>query len=276
MRSPILEGERPNAPGTWQKTNVTQQNAWDLGLAPRTTNMISYDLTWHHNIPWSLLRDSWNIVYTFCSPAVIGDLFDLYAAGNPTRIRLHTLKAKLLYIREAIGPSASNGSSGTYEKWMARVADGAESHLVHLAEENQLSVDEWDALYSIVAWQSWNIVEGPKESVRTDDPGSTGFDDFRGADPGNTVRFNLVNSLFTTLDGLVKGFPAVKGGFCDIGGVVSGWNDTLGNALAGAAGLKHANRLMFDVSLWKVVAVHRGQVTANLSGKHVYWIAKKP
>jgi len=41
---------------------------------------------------------------------------------------------------------------------------------------------------SIVAWQNWNIVEGPKESVRTDDPGGDGFDDFTKADPTNARR----------------------------------------------------------------------------------------
>lgn len=276
--SPILEGKRPSAPTAWTKTTISQSQAQAQGLAPKTTQMISYDLTWHHNIPWSTLRDSWNIIFTFCDIAIVYDLFELYARGNGTCADPHKLKMKLHELRLAIGPNASNASSATYQSWVERFGDDVNtgtSLLPNASTDSQLDYSDWDDLNSIVAWQSWNIVEGPKESVRTDDPGDQAFDDFRKADPKNLNRYSLVYSLYTALGKLIADFNTVKSGSCDMK-KVDKWNAALETAVDAAVGLRFAPKIMFDASMWKQVATHKNTTTATQNNMAVFWMAKAP
>ena len=224
--SPILEGERPNAPTVWAHAVVSQSKARELGLCPPDATMVSYDLTWHHNIPWKTLRESWNVIFVFFDAKTVSDYFHLLAAGNPTCRDALKLGRKLVALKEGLGLNAKNASGATYAKWVERLSsDEKYSLLDTFANEKKLVSDDSEALYSIVAWQSWNIVEGPKENVRVEDPGSDDFDDFRFLDPSKYERFQRLYLLYEELQRVIAQYTHVSGQFCDLS-TVSLWEKT--------------------------------------------------
>jgi hypothetical protein len=270
--SPLLEGERCNAPNTWTRTAINQATARAQKLIPDTTNVISYPTTWHHNIPWKILRDSWNIIYTFFSPETVSKVFDLYAVGNGTVLTYSVLRDKLLEIKSAVGPSSANASSGTCELWMSRLK-AADGHLMHLEEKKQLTSSQSEELQSIVAWQRYNIVEGPKESVRVDDPGSDGFDDFRFIDDSLIERFQKVYAYNDALENLVKRFSGLLRKPCDLTGQVATEDSLLQPSLQGVVQtLATAPLVPFQLKHWRLVTVYAKQV--NVDGQFYALVAK--
>jgi|GEM_PF-2837778 len=274
--SPILAGQRPSAPSTWKRSNITSADAHSRGLAPTTTNMIAYPLTWHHNIPWQVLRDSWNIIFTFCSPQRLQSAFRLYSAGANNEDLLN----KLMEIQRVMAPTATNISGATYEKWVARLSDGPESLLLStLATTKQLTADDSDRLASVVAWSKWNIVEGPKESVRTDDPGSDAFDDFSttvaaNADQTLFQRFEKASLYFEALTKIVADYEQNKTKFGDKK-KVDEWDTQLSTVLATTAQYLTSQPLvMFSMGYWQTVK-NQGQLRKKtIEGLELYLTAK--
>lgn len=268
--SPILAGDRPSPPNTWMRTIIGQQKAWDLGLAPQTTHMASYDTTWHHNIPWKTLRESWNIIYAFCDEKTVSDVFYLYHRGNPLIHKPDKLLKKLLTIRSKLGPTPETARSSTYSRWMERLDSGLE----HLSEGDRLQSDDSDALYSMVAWQKWNIVEGPKESIRVEDPGSDDFDDFRFTDRTNYERFQRVYVYFEALDSLISQYNGVSKSWCDTANMAA-WSRSIDAALEVAKPLAHMPLINFNMNYWQLVSWQGRPQTKKLDSKDLYLVARK-
>ena len=253
--SPTLKGERPSAPtgSGWKRTDMKIRVAKNWGLVPHDTKLnenLSYNLTWHHNIPWADLRDSWNIVFTFCAKTTVEKLFELYADGNGTLTPevQRSLKTKLLGIKESL-PKPEGAQK--YLDCVNRLE--MDGHVLSkLPIEKQLDSDDSENLALIVAWQRWNIVEGPKESIRTDDPGSDGFDDFRRVDRRKQfLRFGTVGELYESLKWIKTTYMiAMQERYSSESDIISGWQLRADRALNGAAWLADKSVVPIQKKYW--------------------------
>jgi hypothetical protein len=271
--SPILTGDRIGAPAIWTRTIVNQAQARTLGLIPATTSIISYPTTWHHNIPWKTLRESWNIIYTFFGVETIRKVFELYAASNGTVYQRDKLFRTLEGIKESIGPNRENSTSATCNLWMSRLSEDG-GHLEHLEESKQMTADQRENLRSVIAWQKWNIVEGPKESIRVEDPGSDDFDDFRFIEPALYDRFQRTYLYFEALDGLVRRYRALDPKFCDLKLVFAAEEHLLNAALEKVHSVIYLPLVPFNPAHWKVVQ-YTGATAGVINGQNYSLVAKK-
>ena len=235
--SPILVGERPSAPkelghtllkntapagqalqmsinGTW----ISPKEAAEYRLFALNTSIgQGYRFTWHHNIPWNELRDSWNIIITFCTPKVIKRLFDLYTEGHVLAKTADSspekLLRKVLALRENAGPAdRDDADAGRQNKSDRRTGQGWLDHLAAYRFPTRQSFTnfdstDYDALRVFVCWHAWNVVEGPCTEARTDDPGEL-FDDFSVADrdTSHSHRYGCIARLHATLGEIVDEF----------------------------------------------------------------------
>jgi len=245
-----------------------------MGLIPDTTQIISYDFTWHHNIPWETLRDSWNIILCFCAKGTIEKVLEAYCVGNGFRYAVN-LSKKLTTIREKIGPSKDNASSATFGKYASRMGVNPDeiSHLQHLELKDSLTSDDQDNVACIVAWQKWNIVEGPKESVRIDDPGSDGFDDFIDADSDNSERYLKVRDYYEALQELIRDYNIRINQFANWG-VITEWNNKISHSIDKILEIKSQDCTMFDKKIW-VVITDNGRGIEKTQNSMRYFIVKK-
>lgn len=256
----LSASERPSPP-KWSRTDWRIHQARAAGLYPhdRTNENISYDFTWHHNIPLKTLLESFNIAVVFCDWIVVEGLLDLFGMRL-----MPDLKKRIRLAREAIGPSVRTPGSGrsqlgatmpanaTFEKWIARYSAGEETLLEALSSEKVLSAADSDTIMEKVAWQKWNIVEGPKESVRSDDPGSDNFDDFRQADPANVARYMAVLNLYTAMAFVEKDYKAYKMHFATEEKMKE-WTLMLKGPVQGAQFLINEGLVKFNPEHWLVV-----------------------
>lgn len=271
--SPILDGvDRPDSP-PWTRTDWKVGAARAAGLFPPaaavnpTHDNISYEFAWHHNIPWKVLRDSFKVAVVFCEWDAVEMLLDLYGMRfNPL------IKQRIRLTKEALGPTATNAPGATYEKWVSRFSGGPESLLGALEASKQLSKLEVDSLVLNVAWQRWNIVEGPKESVRVDDPGSDDFDDFSRADPTNFARYMAVEDLYRELVDLVADYEARKASFADFNYMRTAWTLKLRGVARSAQSLITQPLMMFNPEHWRVMYWNNKPLEKNLSGKVYYQV----
>jgi hypothetical protein len=272
--SPILDGlDRPDSPNHWTRTDWKIQDARAAGLFPPpapvnpTNGNLAYDFTWHHNIPWKTLRDSFKVAIVFCEWDVVEMLLDLYG------MRLNPLvKRRIKLTKEAIGPTAQNASGATYEKWVNRFSGGGESHLGNLSVEKQLTNWQVDEIAQGVAWQRWNIVEGPKESIRVEDPGSDGFDDFSRADPAHINRYMAIEDLYHALVDITADYEARKANFASFNHMTGVWSLKLRGPVRNAQFLINQPLVMFNPSHWRVMHWGGQALTKNLSGKVYYQV----
>ena len=274
VKSPLFKdayNERADVPRNWAHEKVDQTAALAQEMVIPGSHLISYDLTWHHNIPWQALRDSWNVVCVFCKPETIAKLFYLYWKGNRATVTPGQLVNKLKAHRTKIGPETASASSTTYKKYRTRMGEDDESHIELLPEAEQLTSDEKDELHSMVSWAAWNIVEGPKENVRTDDPGSAGFDDFRGSDIARAVRYNHVNDLYTVLLQIANEYTPRANQFCDPNRIDQ-WDTSLSLALNRTyENLKTEPIVKFNDTQWVFEKVR----TQNINTVQYYRCKKK-
>jgi hypothetical protein len=287
--SPILAGERPSAPNTvnWKRTQMTLKVGRDWGLVPLNSadnENLSYDMTWHHNIPWADLRDSWNVIFTFCQADTVEGVIDLYGDGNGTLTptELGTLKSKLLAIKAQQLEEHKTIQPMSFSGWKDVLNyDGA--FLAKMPVSKQLDSDDADNLSLIVAWQRWNIVEGPKESVRTDDPGSDDFDDFRRVDLRKQhERFNSVYNFYQTLRSVKDSYlianrdrPSNDSFSSKKNENVASWESQVARAVRLLDWVKEAKIVPMQKKYWTKSAAPQGRADfASLSQKQVYWVKK--
>jgi len=273
--SPILEGQRLSSSnrGGWQRTDMKIGVAKSWGLVPRDSMLnenLSYNLTFHHNIPWADLRDSWNIVFTFCAKATVEKLFDFYADSNGTLTpeAQKSLRTKLLGIKDSLDEARPAGTD-KYLDCINRLRVGGD-FLSRLPVEKQLDSTDYENLALIVAWQRWNIVEGPKESVRTDDPGSDDFDDFRKVDRRKQfLRFATVFELYEALQWVKSSYTIAMQDRCSRE-IMSGWQVRADRALNAAAWLVDKKIVPIQRKYW-IQADNPGKKLPKVDGKEFCW-----
>jgi hypothetical protein len=271
--SPILDGlDRPSSPTRWTRTDWKIKDARAAGLFPPpapvdpTHENFAYDFTWHHNIPWKTLRDSFKVAVAFCDWDVVEGLLDLYG------LRLYpAIKRKIDSGRDAIFPRATHAPGATYEKWVERLSGNQGSQLGFLSEEKQLTTLDADIIAESVAWQRWNIVEGPKESVRVDDPGSDGFDDFSMADPSRSARYMAVKRLYNVLVEIEADYETRKTSPASYGHMKDVWSVKLRGPVQSAQFLINESLVMFNHAHWRLSDKDK-PATKNLSGKIYYQV----
>lgn len=262
--SPILAGRgRPSAPNELGRTllqnKVTGGTAKQLfvngkyvppneaalyQLFDPSTTVGTYEFTWHHNIPWNELRDSWDIIVTFCTPKVITRLFDLYTRDHVSTKTAGTeppkLLQKILALREAAGPAQADDQSNgrenksdrkTGQEWINNMAA---YRFTSTRSHTNFNSTDYDALPIFICWDGWNLVEGPSTTIRTEIPGEM-FDDFSAAGPDtdNVHRYGCVARLHTTLIEIIDDFNTKwSGTACNFISTTTTWSHALDEALA--------------------------------------------
>ncbi len=271
--SPILSGKRGSSPTEWVRTNWTIGAAREVGLYPpleqggAVTDAFSFDFTWHHNIPWATLRDSWNVVFAFCDWDVVDGLLTLYGGNGMPRVR-----AGLQAMRDALLPGEAELGGRTFAALMERFASGPGSALDGLPEEQQLAKTDADELHTNVAWQRWNIVEGPKESIRCEDPGDDDFDDFSRADTLNFSRYQAIELLYHALEDVLKDYNVKKNAVATVATMRDNWSVKLRGPVVGAQFLVAAPLRMFDHRMWRRMQYGAKPLTVKLNPKEYYLV----
>ncbi|PZW41358.1 hypothetical protein C8P66_12166 [Humitalea rosea] len=280
---------------------VLRRNGIPVGAEHRHTYRLfradqlvgSYQFTWHHNIPWNILRRSWDVVLTFCTDAALKALFNFYAAGHPLADDAPRLFAKLLLLRATFGIT-----NGVAERTPG--VRGCEAWIDHLTDTMRDSPnprmgfqgEDREKLKTILCWGTWNLNEGP--GTRVDDPGEL-FDTFGPFDAEETrrARYVAVERLNTTLNDIWDRFTEQANMPCSMATTTRPWSAALLETLRVCAALTPSQRgiVYFDPLMWAPVTLSRsamelfdvkanatfdsGMITEVLRGVSVYKQMKK-
>jgi hypothetical protein len=234
-----------------------------------------YPFALHHGIAFKRLRLAWNRIFAVCTPVAITALIDFLFLDHPAVAEnaalCASLRQKMLAFRTAAGPNLATlapGQAGakTYTGWMTDL----DAHVVAAADGAALTADEANAWVLILCWGSWNLTEGPKESIRVDDPINL-LDDFTDCCPDQAlkVRYRAVARLSVTVETIIASFDANANTFLQNPALALGWSTALLESLQVCAALTTAQRRMvsFDPRMW-------APVRAYGSGKDKHGAAK--
>lgn len=134
-------------------------------------------MSWHHIIPFSLLREVWN------------RLVDRHLATDWPEARVAIRQYLLL----------SDRNQPRLDEYISRMRANEPGH--KRAGNNPLlalDVPEVNELATLAVWPAWNAVEGPKN--RTDDPKDRYFDRFTfGLTAEEAARMQAIEKLFEQL-----------------------------------------------------------------------------
>lgn len=139
--------------GTADNTRVAEPWKKSTGLLPDGSKYP--DMTFHHLIPYNTLYPFWNILLDLSDPAVMGSKEEA-AAGQQC----------MLLFMELLGI----GDTAAMHGRILQARPSAEA--VHLDSTTR------DDIAQKLLWTGWNIVEGPLNTIREDDPGES-YDDFQ-------------------------------------------------------------------------------------------------
>ena len=101
-------------------------------------------------------------------------------------------------IRDSWSAVITSGRWDIVENWLGLLSvDGSGTYLQEMQATN-LGGNERDDLSAKLCWAKWNLVEGPNNTNRVDDPGGEGFDKFTTLKFSNNVRdrCQIVNSIY--------------------------------------------------------------------------------
>jgi hypothetical protein len=90
------------------------------------------------------------------------------------------------------------------EVWIGLIAvENAAQRLSEMKAGNLDNGEVQDDITERICWAPWNLVEGPNNTNRTDDPGGDGFDAFSGSKFSNNVRSRsqILNQIYTQVKG---------------------------------------------------------------------------
>jgi hypothetical protein len=122
---------------------------------------VAVPMTWHHVIPYSLLRDCWNA------------LANHQRTNDRANLALHSV-LRILYFEH-----------------------GSARKILQTMKAGQLPFEMQDTVELALTYAKWNIVEGPAE--RKDDPRNQ-LDEFSaGLTPGEQIRHEKLKVLFGSL-----------------------------------------------------------------------------
>ncbi len=253
-----------------------------------------YQFTWHHNIPWNILRRTWDIAITFCTEESIRALFDFYTSQHPLADQGPGILEKMLGVRKAIGIhlDGKKGCTKVHTKTCSEWIDALDEYQKN---DEQLGLDspEYDTLQVILCWGGWNLNEGP--GSRVDDPGEF-FDAFGPFDAniGRVARYVAVERLNKTLNDMFNEYNTLAAAKCSLETTRNPWSRELMETMRVCNALTPEQReiVYFDPLMWAPVTLsgnaiamfnldpyktptEDGMVTENLRGVPVFKQMKK-
>ena len=232
---------------------ITAKEEGKYRLFPRDRAVGDYPFTWHHNVPWNLLRSSWDLVVTFCGPDCTRRLFRFYVQGHPNEFKADALIDKVLKLQNQTAPTAeasgtrSLGSRGVSE-WVSAVDEQMKSSDIGFSDDDRAD------LRLILCWGAWNLNEGP--GVRIDDPDEA-FDDFGSFDahPNLNARYIAVARLNLTLLTMKTQFDGLAAARSNHAETCARWTKALAETLDVCEALIPQQRQIafFDPMMWAPV-----------------------
>jgi hypothetical protein len=151
--------------------------------SPQLWGSVQPGMSWHHIIPFSVLREVWN---RLVDQRISTQLHEARVAirqylmlSDPNMANIDGL------IDRMRSENTEQGAENTYQRRAS--ASGQQLRPLEVNETNQLK--------TAATWQAWNVVEGP--TARADDPGDYYLDRFTaGLSAGEATRMRAIEQLF--------------------------------------------------------------------------------
>lgn len=173
MLATIHPSQRPPAPHQWDRSEERIR------------------LALHHILPYSLLRNLWNQLVNHTVDTQLPE------AATALRQLLRLCDRDLADVDEWI--RRIRHANVTDEEEAARAGH-------RRGERTRLQVHEVNMLATVATWPPWNIVEGPANEIRADDPGDEGLDLFtHGITRAEFSRMQVIERLYHDLLALPLG-----------------------------------------------------------------------
>jgi hypothetical protein len=104
-------------------------------------------------------------------------------------------------IRDAWSAVITSARWDIVENWLGLLSVDDSGTRLQEMQAGNLGGNERDELSEKLCWAKWNLVEGPNNTNRVDDPGGEGFDKFTTLKFSNSVRdrCQIVNSIYQTV-----------------------------------------------------------------------------
>jgi len=140
---------RLDPPPSWGAHTVYNHNGANL------------DMAWHHVIPWDTLRNFWNKILLLNH-----DPDAYFWKDKSQKKRSPNLNEVKIYGKILI-------------EYLKYLKFANPQSIVDRMKSNNFKGEAKDEFLQKIIWQKWNIVEGPKGDLRSDDPGSSQIDKFK-------------------------------------------------------------------------------------------------
>ena len=164
-------------------------------------------------------------------------------------------------IRDSWSALVTSGRWDVLEIWLGLLVAGNPKAQLAQMREDKLSATDRDDLSAKVCWARWNLVEGPTNTNRTDDPGGDGFDAFTTKFSNNVRdRCQMVNSIY----GVVCGWDVHKNDVSDQD------SKNLSNFFTALNSFKNSPIAMFEPTAWVIVQDGKYDNFGNAS-RHPTW-----
>ena len=165
-------------------------------------------------------------------------------------------------IRDSWSALAISGRWDVLKIWLGLLAaNDPETRLGEMRGGN-LPANERDDLSAKLCWAKWNLVEGPNNTNRTDDPGGEGFDKFTTLKFSNNVRARCqtVHSIYE----MVRNWAVNKNDVSDQQA------KSLVNFFTTLRSYKNSPIAMFEPTAWTIVQAGKYDNFGNAS-RHPTW-----
>ena len=168
-------------------------------------------------------------------------------------------------LRDSWSALATSGCWNVLGVWLnLLLVQNAQTLLQDMQAQNLAPLDAQNTA-ECMCWAKWNLVEGPNNTNRTDDPGGDGFDIFHGSKFSSNVRTRsqILNQIYT----LVRNWAHNAA-------VSSSDAKHLAQMLNNLKPYKNSPIAMFDGAAWEMVdagRIDKYGIVAPGVGRHPTW-----
>ena len=168
-------------------------------------------------------------------------------------------------LRNSWSALAASGQWEVLLAWLKLTDIGAADTRIGEMQTGTLGTVNASAIETSMCWAQWNLVEGPKEDNRTDDPGGDGFDNFGGIKFSSNVRSRsqILHQIYTKVSTWQVNTNTVSGADAKL----------LLGLFAQLKSYKNSPISLFEPKAWVIVNAGRidGYGLTTSGGRHPTW-----
>lgn len=222
-----INTDRPNPPKSWNHSTYK-----DTQVKPP----MNIDMTWHHIVPYDSLSSFWDSLVRHMKHLKGKTYGTMYMKMVRSYFNLIGIPKNLE------GKIINSIYKNNFQTILSQNAAGGQTVAEFLIER--------------IAWQTWNIVEGPLNTDRTDDPDEK-LDNFtQGLQQEDRDRIRVLNSFYYK----IQTFNGAEPGQALDEQLIR----SLANIIAGIRTKRGRELIMFDINMWERDGSHsRGGYTRS-------------